>query len=161
MVPCPSYHLGTKRNVVDTDWTLREHGQYIHVRRQYPPKSYLSDAYMPSGIRMHDIHLDQYKTRYHNFTFVILSLSSSIHSVESMCSSQSSFLPRTLSIDNSVSSRDLAGALHVDVERRAYYHNKHKRLATKSNESLQYRIRHQRYFTTSKILLVYLAEYAP
>jgi hypothetical protein len=36
-------------------------------------------------------------------------------------------------IDNSVSSRDLAGAIHDNVERRAYYQTKNKRPATKSN----------------------------
>ncbi len=32
--PCSSYYLRARRNVIDNNWTLREHGLNIHVRRQ-------------------------------------------------------------------------------------------------------------------------------
>ena len=54
--PCPPYYLHARRNVIDSDLTIREHGLNIHVRRQYPPKSYLSNACEQSWIRMLDIH---------------------------------------------------------------------------------------------------------
>ena len=57
------------------------------------------DTLSPNGrnvVRLTDeVRFNQNKIT-HNFTFVFLSLSSSIHSAESMCSSQSSFLPRTI-----------------------------------------------------------------
>ena len=65
-------------------------------------------------------------------------------------------------IEYVLSSRDLAGALHEDVERRAYYHNKQKRLATKSNrESIVPTTASTVFHYLHDTIIVYLAEYAP
>ncbi len=47
---------------------------------------------------------------------------SSIHSIESTLLSKCSFLLRSLSIDNTVSSETIAVRLHDNIDERAHYH---------------------------------------